>query len=174
MSYYMSLHTIYAWNVWGGIREQIVRFLTSKLASRFDGRSQAPASWPRWVSVGQKKMAMIVIMTPIVPILQCDIRHHPGWLPYLTVGSAAERGSVHGFWSLWRRRSVKVCTAFPFTFSFPQSCDWFCKILFLVFSRMVGGDVTVAWMDHKYSIFILLAAMLAYLKEKDDADDDVD
>ena len=27
---------------------------------------------------GQKKMAMIVIMTPIVLILQFDIRHHPG------------------------------------------------------------------------------------------------
>ena len=55
-------------------------------------------------------------------------------------------------------------------FLFLRSVTGFVKF----FSRMVGGDVTVAWMDHKYSIFILLAAMLAYLKEKDDADDDVD
>ena len=106
-------------------------------------------------------------------IWQYDIRHHPGWLPYLTVGGAAERGPVHGIWSLWRRRSVKVCTAFPFTFSFPQSCGWFCKTLFLVFSRMVGGDVTVAWMDHKYCIFNL-QQYCPHLKENDDADDDVD
>ena len=93
-------------------------------------------------------------------------------LQWLTVGGPAERGSVHGIWSLWRRRSVKVCTAFHFTFSFPQSCDWFCKILFLVFSRMVGGDVTVAWMDHKYCIFNL-QQYCHHLKENDDDDDDV-
>ena len=46
------------------------------------------------------------------------------------------------------------------------SCGWFCEILFLVFSRMVGGDVTVAWMDHKYSIFILLTPMLDLFERK--------
>ena len=158
MSYYMSLHTIYAWNVWGGNIEKIVRFLTSKLASRFDGRSQAPASWPRWVSVGwpeedgddrnnEAERANI--------ITRWHKTSSSGWLPYLPAGGPAERGSVHGIWSLWRRRSLQVCTAFLSALSELKAVTVFVKSWFLFFpilgwwevmSRLLGWITSTAFL----------------------------
>ena len=116
MSYYMSLHTIYAWNVRGGIIEKNCQVLDEQVG--FEVRwaiagtsivTQVSVSWPEEDGDDRNNDADRANI-----ITRWHKTSSSAWLPYLPAGGPAERGPVHGIWSLWRRRSVQVCTAATF------------------------------------------------------------
>ena len=99
------------------------------------------------MSVGQKKMAMIVIMKPNVLIsLQDDIRHHPLHDCHTCqLVARLNEGQYMAFGLSGEEDRSRFALLSLLHFLFLRAVAGFVKF----FSRMVGGDVTVAWMDHK-------------------------
>ena len=107
---------------------------------------------------------MIVIMKPNVLIsLQDDIRHHPLHDCHTCqLVARLNEGQYMAFGLSGEEDRSRFALLSLLHFLFLRTVTGFVKF----FSRMVGGDVTVAWMDHKYSIFILLTPMLDLFERK--------